>query len=1064
MTPSILFLAITFYFALLFAVACFVERESPAALRLSRSPFVYSLSLAVYCTSWTYYGSVGKAATSGLSFLAIYLGPTIMVCLWWILLRRMVIIKDKHRITSIADFISARYKKSQSLAALVTLIALIGSMPYIALQLEAVKSTLLLMIKTDTGENTWLIDNSGLLIVLAMTFFTILFGARKLDPTERHRGMMAAIAFESIIKLLAFSACGVFATYHLFHGHPEGFLKSLAINPATAAVFRISEGESGYITWATLIILGMSAILFLPRQFHVAVVENSAPENILPAMWQFPLYMFLINIFVVPIALYGITSGIPVATADTYVLSIPFLHGNTWLALFVFLGGFSAAMSMIIIAAMTLSTMFVNHLLLPLFNTLRPLAGLRRYLLGWRWISILTILSVGCWFQVELGTSYALVNMGLISFAAVLQFAPAALCAVFWPGGSMVGALSGLSAGFSVWFYTLLLPAFIKSGLFTTALLDNGPWGIRLLRPEHLFGLNALPPLSHTVFWSLLFNIGAFVLVSALFGQSEEERNIALDFMSITQTKPMRSIKHSGDDSIAIDWKKAALLSVLNDYFHTDKSEEIISTQLIDMSLHTKKDISIIDFAELYRRIEILLAGSIGAAMAHRALDKENIFSEMEKASLARAYANILSRLNVSPQELAEKIDFYRERERLLITHGQELEETVRLRTAEVIENQAFLQEVLEGIQAAVIVIDRETQEVLDCNSTAELLLGCTKQNLTEKAMRTTNALQAAGNGQLLNSELIIQQQNGGLVPVQRNVLSVVYKGAQAQALILFDITERKALERQLNMAQKLQSIGQMAAGIAHEINTPMQFISTNMEFLEEATKGMSVITESIRKAISAAPPEIAQRLQSALDEADWEYLTEEAPSAIEQTKDGISRVTSIVKAMKEFSHPSSRTKEPVVVNSVIETTVLVARNEWKYVSNVTTDLAVDLPPVPCLVDELGQVILNLLINAAHAIGEKLGSNPDGQKGEIHISTRVVDSFVEIRIRDSGSGIPEGIREKIFDPFFTTKEVGRGTGQGLAISHDVITQKHGGTLTFETEEGIGSTFIIRLPL
>jgi len=275
---------------------------------------------------------------------------------------------------------------------------------------------------------------------------------------------------------------------------------------------------------------------------------------------------------------------------------------------------------------------------------------------------------------------------------------------------------------------------------------------------------------------------------------------------------------------------------------------------------------------------------------------------------------------------------------------------------------------------------------------------------------------------------------------------------------------EKEHLQSQLLHAQKLESVGQLAAGIAHEINTPMQFISTNMEFLEEASRGMAAIHRSIQEIRDAAPPEIAEKLQSALEEADLDYLVEEVPTAINQSKDGISRVTSIVKAMKEFSHPSSREKENVVVNSIIETTILVARNEWKYVSDVTTDLAVDLPAAPCLVDEMGQVILNLLTNAAQAIGEKIGRNPVGEKGEIHISTKVVDSFVEIRIRDTGAGIPVGIRERIFDPFFTTKEVGRGTGQGLAISHDVVTQKHGGTLTFETEEGTGTTFIIRLPL
>jgi PAS domain S-box-containing protein len=314
--------------------------------------------------------------------------------------------------------------------------------------------------------------------------------------------------------------------------------------------------------------------------------------------------------------------------------------------------------------------------------------------------------------------------------------------------------------------------------------------------------------------------------------------------------------------------------------------------------------------------------------------------------------------------------------------------------------------------------------------------------------------------------------KDGSRVPVEILIKYVVPPIGQGRFVeIVRDLTELEKAEKekgklqsQLLQAQKLESVGQLAAGIAHEINTPMQFIGTNMEFLEEASQGMVNLEQSIKKIMATAPAEVAEELQAAFDEADWQYLMEEVPAAIQQSKNGIGRVTSIVKAMKEFSHPSSREKENVVVNSIIETTVLIARNEWKYVSEVTTDLAVDLPPIPCHVDELGQVVLNLLINAAQAIGEKLGRNPVGDKGEIHISTQVVDSSVEIRIRDTGGGIPERIRERVFDPFFTTKEVGKGTGQGLAISHNVITEKHGGTLTFETEEGMGTTFIIRLPM
>jgi PAS domain S-box-containing protein len=1225
MTPFVIFLVIVCYFILLFSVAFAVENKSATTVKLSQSSIVYSLSLAVYCTSWTYYGSVGRAANTGLSFLAIYIGPTIMICLWWILLRRMVIIKENHRITSIADFLSARYQKSQTMAGMVTLIAFIGSMPYIGLQFEAVKSTFALLVTTDSGSKIWLIDHFGPLIVLIMTFFTIMFGARKLDPTERHRGMITAIALESIIKLVAFFACGIYATYYLLHGHPEGFLSSLLTNPATSTVFRFGNGADGYITWTTLIVLSMSAILFLPRQFHVAVVENSSTRNILPAMWQFPLYMVLINIFVIPIALAGITSGIPLSQADTYVLNVPVSHGHNWLALFVFIGGFSAATSMIMIAAMTMSTMLVNHLLLPLFNVFRPLAIMRRYLLGWRWICIVIILSVGYWFQLKLGKSYALVNMGLISFAAVIQFAPAAIGAVLWSSGSRAGAIFGLAAGFLVWFYTLLLPAFIKSGWLTTSLLVDGPWGIRFLRPEHLFGLNALPPLSHTLFWSLLFNLSLFILISLYFGQSEEERHIALDFRSVAQRKPIVAKEHSEEDSIDLEQKNEVLLSVLNDYFPYEKSEEILEQNLTRMSLQPKRHISIIDFAEFHRNVEITLAGSIGAAMAHRALNRENVFPRHEKAHLSRAYAEILARLNVSPQELAEKINFYREREQLLTTHSRELEQrirekeqeiearaqaenalkeaeqqyrsifdnalegifqvsvdgkiltanpamalilgyqspaalmrevhdlrtcirtgpahrdslfrrlghgknvenfeiqvvnaagkvlwlnlnarpafdeqgklkviegiaeditkrkeaeenlsryhdrleqTVQRRTAEVVENQAFLQEVLEGIQAAVIVINRETQAVVDCNAITEKLLGYDKQTLTNdtKVLFTTNILHQENGGEIIDRELIVQRRNGECIPVLRNVLDVVYKGNTAQAIILFDITERKALERQVNMAQKLQSIGQLAAGIAHEINTPIQYIGSNISFLSESFNQLFETNNLYRVLMDKARSgeDVSKEIEEVshhIEGLDLQFLLEEIPHAVNESLSGINQVSSIIKAMKQFAHPEQDSLSQVDINRTLEQTATISKNEWKYVADLQFDLDSSNPEVAGYPGPLNQVFLNLVINAAHAISEKKRKNDP--KGQILIRTRSDGTAVIISISDTGCGIPESIIDKIFDPFFTTKAVGKGTGQGLSIAYSIIKEKHRGTINVESKVGKGTTFTIRLPL
>ncbi len=1226
MNPFVIFLVVLVYIGILFYIAYAAEKETAIAGRLTRSPIVYSLSLAVYCTSWTFYGSVGKAASSGLSFLAMYIGPTIIICLWWILLRRMVFIKNKYRITSIADFISARYGKSQIIAAVVTLIALVGNMPYIALQLKAVRSSFTL-ITTTTGatSSAWIIDHFGPIIVIIMTCFTILFGARKLDPTERHRGMIAAIALESVVKLIAFLACGIYVTYFLAGGFSEIFSPTFVNYPGAATVLKLGEGESAYVTWTTLIVLSMSAVMFLPRQFHVAVVENSSPRSILTAMWLFPLYMVVINIFVVPIALFGLNAGIPVQQADSYVLSIPLSRGNTWVALLVFVGGFSAATGMIMIAAMTMSTMVVNHLLLPLFNIIPPLAAMRRHLLRWHWIGIIAILSAGYWTETKLGGSYALVNMGLISFAAVAQFAPAAIGALLWPKGSKAGALAGLSAGFAIWFYTLLFPAFAKSGWFDPSLLDKGPWGIGFLRPEHLFGMNTLPALSHSVFWSLLCNLGLFVLISCLFRQSEEEHRIAQDFHSTTEKAQVTTRGVSDEKIISIAEKHAAFLAVLNEYFSLEKSMEILNQSLARLSLLGQETISIIDFSEYLRTIENTLAGSIGSAMAHRAINRDAVFPRNEKRILSKAYADILSRLNVSPQELSEKINFYREREDLLMTHSkelekrivekeqeieartqaeralqeaelqyrsifdnalegifqisasgrlltvnpamaiilgydspatlirevpdirshmqtdparrdtffrrlltgnqvkkfeiqvthasgkilwislnarpildahgkltkiegiaeditkrkeaedkliryhEELEETVRLRTAEVRENQIFLQEVLEGIEAAIIVIDQESKAVMDCNSITEHLLGYDKKALTtvEGYLKRVSDLFADLGDKSLNREFVVERQDGGAIPVLRNVLPVIYKGVPAYAIILFDISERKALERQVNMDQKLLSIGQLAAGIAHEINTPNQYIGSNISFLSESFGQLLVIhqryTELMNRAkagddISEAIEEVSRQVEA----LDLAFLQEEIPHAVKESLSGVDQVASIVKAMKQFAHPEQDNLTSVDINSALTQTAAISKNEWKYVADLQMDLDSTNPLIDGYPGPLNQVFLNMIINAAHAIQEQIGES--GPKGQISIRTTTNTSSVIIAIADTGCGIPADKIQKIFDPFYTTKAVGKGTGQGLSIAYSIVTEKHQGTIEVESKVGWGTTFTIRLPI
>jgi len=281
------------------------------------------------------------------------------------------------------------------------------------------------------------------------------------------------------------------------------------------------------------------------------------------------------------------------------------------------------------------------------------------------------------------------------------------------------------------------------------------------------------------------------------------------------------------------------------------------------------------------------------------------------------------------------------------------------------------------------------------------------------------------------------------------------------------NITERKLMQSQLAQAQKLESIGLLAAGIAHEINTPIQYVGDNMLFLQESFNDLSTLLEhyaALYQMCTEGTPtaSVLSQIETTASAIDVAYLTEEIPTAIEQSLEGVERVATIVRAMKEFSHPSAKEKVSVDLNKAIESTITVARNEWKYVAQMVTDLDPDLPLVPCVPGELNQVILNILVNAAHALGDVGDGAPE--KGTIIVGTRQVGDGVEIRITDTGPGIPEAIRDKIFDPFFTTKEVGKGTGQGLAIAHTVVVEQHGGQLTFETAEGEGTTFIIRLPL
>jgi Na+/proline symporter len=674
--PATIIGIILLYVGFLFFLGLRGEKKGVAGRKAGEHPLIYSLSLAVYCTSWTYYGSVGNAATSGMFFLTIYLGPTLAILLWWQVLRKLIRLKNQQHITSIADFIAARYGKSQLIGALATLIALAGYVPYIALQLKAITSTFEVITYEQAGGLAMISNHVGPIIVFLMVLFTIGFGVRRLDPTERHQGMVTVVAVESLVKLVTFLAVGIFITYFAFDGLGDIFGR-LPVRGEQAVGLAAEQPTT--LMWLTYLLLSMSAILFLPRQFHISVVENSDENHLRTAMWLFPLYMLLICFFVYPLAQAGLLVGLPATAADTFVLRLPLHFGQEWLALLVFMGGFSAATAMVMISTMTLATMSTNHLLLPLIGFTGRLTFLRRHLLEARWAAVAFVLVSSYWFELIVGSSYSLVRMGIISFAAALQFAPSILGGLFWTRGNRIGALLGLSAGFLTWVYTVIVPSFARSGWLPLTLLQEGPWRIALLRPEHLFGLTGLDPLSHAVIWSMFFNVGLYVIGSLLTEVSDEEKNQAHGFVRVLAADSPAEPDLPSRTAVDLPAKRERLLAILCQYFQPEKAAALFSQCLARAVPRPEAcKISVLEFADLCAAVEKQLAGTIGAAAAHAALKREMIFTSEETRSLQQAYLEILATLSLSPEDLRLKIDFYREREQLLTCHAAELEVKVR--------------------------------------------------------------------------------------------------------------------------------------------------------------------------------------------------------------------------------------------------------------------------------------------------------------------------------------------------------------------------------------------------
>lgn len=644
------------YVVFLFAVAFLAERASAQGrfAAILRSPLIYTLSLSIYCTAWTFYGAVGYAARSGLEYVTIYLGPSLVMIGWWWILRRLVSIGRSQRVTSIADLISSRYGKSNALAIVVTLMAVIGVTPYIALQLQSVVLSLSIFATAEgAGGQGFNATPAAFWVATGLALFTVLFGTRNLNVNERHHGIVIAVAVEAVVKLVALLAVGIFVVWGLAGGLTETLARIDASD--------IGEWEVQGSRWTALTLLSAAAFLCLPRMFQVMVVENDDERHLQIASWAFPAYLMLMSLFVVPIAVVGLDLLPAGSNPDLFVLSLPLSQNQNGLATLSFLGGFSSATSMVIVATLALSTMVSNHIVMPVWLALRQggatqSGDVRGVIILSRRFCILLTIALGFLYYRASGGSGALAAIGTISFGGVAQFLPALLGGIFWRGATRAGALCGLGTGFALWIFTMLLPSFGMDVALSKDTFEHGLMGLSWLRPQALFGIEGLDPTVHAVVWSLSLNTLAFTLVSIFSFPEPIERLQGAQFVNVSDhAGPSRvwTASVAGSEDLMIMSQRIMGASEAQIFFQKQTEAQGLSGHLPEPT------------PAFIEALERELAASVGAATAHAmvsqivggsAISVQDLLAVADESAQMLEYSSQLEQKSRQLSETAAKL------------------------------------------------------------------------------------------------------------------------------------------------------------------------------------------------------------------------------------------------------------------------------------------------------------------------------------------------------------------------------------------------------------------------
>lgn len=1018
-----LFLVALLYFICLFTIALYGDSNTGKHTFAPLKPYIYALSIAVYCSSWTFYGAVGTATQQGWDFLPIYLGPFLVFVFGHSVIRKIIRIGKRQNTTSIADFLASRYGKKRGIGFLTTMICTVACIPYIALQLKAVSNSVTLL-TDETSQSAAAID-VGFVVALSMIGFAILFGTRQVDAARHHHGMMLTIAFESLVKLAALVALAMFVIFVFLDG-PAEFIETLASSD-------MFIWQSPSLNFLTQLILAAGAILVLPREFHVMVVENTNHDHLNTARWVFPLYLFLVSVVVLPIAIAGqqYFTGTSI-NADSFVLMLPQVSDQTWLTILVFIGGFSASMAMVVITTLTLSTMLSNDVILPYVmrrNLLPNSMNLGVSLILTRRLTIAAVILIAWSYNIGFGHSEALSSIGLLAFTLVVQLIPPLLGGLYWKKGHAQGAYAGMIVGSLIWAWTLLVPMLHHAGYLSDTLMNQGPLGISWLRPEFLFGFEFSDGLSHGVFFSLLGNSLFYVAFSRRANSSITDRLQASAYVSYGEHLHRPGTKKS-------QVKSGELVAMLERFAGTLQTQTWVGD--FERVNHTRMDPNDRPTAEFVRYIERTLSGVIGASSARAMMHSALAGRELQLEDVVTFFDETTQAIQFNQKVLSSTLEN--------LDHGVSvIDRDLRL----VAWNRKYL--AMYDYPKDLIRVGTPIEELVRFNASRG---ECGPGDIEELIQKRLNHLHAG-----TAHRFIRMRNNGSVTEIRGNPLP-----GGGFVTTFNDITEfvkaQDALQEakntlELRVEERTEEVREINAELRAEIVEREKAEAMLMEAKTEA----EYANESKTRFLALASHDILQPLNAArlynsalIDRWPGDPTVLKLESALHTSEELISTLLEIAKLDGNPKTPEFESVSLDLLFESIDHEFSAMADEKGLSLNVRySGLFVTSESRP-----LRRIIQNLISNAIKYTRD----------GGVLLAARKRAGGVSIEVWDTGLGINQRDQKRIFLDF-SRLEIHRQEAQGVGLGLSVVSRisDHlGHAISVFSRPGKGSCFKIQVAL